>query len=193
MILLRCASYKKLQEESRPRQVRVWILESLEIGIGAICSVITWRFTLQSESAPEPQKVCGRSFPVSEDTGANPRKTQSREQNVAECLFSDVLLNPSPELMLVSCLVFGCCVSSFVHRRQTQDAFQFVIYAVFITAAVVVGYGLEASANLILLGYAPLAMCVGMATSLYGDALFKRQRKLFEKRLRYDEKALLLV
>jgi len=109
-------------------------------------------------------------------------------------LASDILLNPPAELMLVSCLVFGCCVSSFVHRRQNQDVFQFGVYTVFIIAAVVCGYGLEASTNLILLGYTPWAMCAAMATSLYGHALYRRQRTTRSgKRFRDDEKALLLV
>jgi hypothetical protein len=105
----------------------------------------------------------------------------------------NLLLNPTPELMLGSCLVFGCCVSSFVHRRQSQDTCQFVVYAVFLTAVVVSGFGIEASANLILLGYAPWAMCAAMATSLYGHALYRRQRKQNEKRSGDDEKALLFV
>ncbi|KAK0657350.1 hypothetical protein B0T16DRAFT_318834 [Cercophora newfieldiana] len=176
MSLLRCTSHQKLQGESRPRRVRGWVLESLEIGIGAICSVVTWRFTIQSESASEPER------------------TQSQEQLViAEHFIGDAVLNPSPELMLVACLVFGCCVSSFVHRRQGQDASQFVVYALFLTAAVVSGYGLGASANLILLGYAPWAMCAAMAASLYGHALYRKQRTYCEKRLRDDEKALLFV
>ncbi|KAK4451616.1 hypothetical protein QBC34DRAFT_400247 [Podospora aff. communis PSN243] len=174
MSLSKCTSHRKLQEASRPSSVGGWVPETLEIGLGVVCSVVTWRFTVRSET---------------------PKRVQYRwEYLVSEhVVLGDLVLNPPPELMLVSCLVFGCCVSSFVHRRQTQDAFQFAVYAVFITAAVISGYGLEASANLILLGYAPWAMCVAMATSLSGHALYRRQRTQTGKRSMGGEKALLFV
>jgi hypothetical protein len=124
------------------------------------------------------------------------RETQFQGQDATtESLLpgGNLLLNPTPELMLGSCLVFGCCVSSFVHRRQSQDTCQFAVYAVFLTAAVVSGVGIEASADLILLGFAPWAMCAAMATSLYGHAFYRRQRKQNEKRSGDDEKALLFV
>ncbi|KAK0631977.1 hypothetical protein B0T14DRAFT_417418 [Immersiella caudata] len=170
MSLSKCTSYQKFQETSRPPSVCGWVPETLEIGLGVACSVVTWRFTVQTETTERWEYV------VSEHV-----------------VLGDLVLNPPPELMLVSCLVFGCCVSSFVHRRQAQDAFQFAVYAVFITATVISGYGLEASANLILLGYAPWAMCAAMAISLSGHALYRRQRTQSGKRSRDDRKVLLFV
>ena len=76
--------------------------------------------------------------------------------------------------MLFSCVVFGCCVSSFTHRRQSQDPFQFVIYFLLLGGAAVVGYGLRAHAHLILLGYLPWATCAAMAISISGHCVYRR-------------------
>lgn len=78
--------------------------------------------------------------------------------------------------MLFSCLVFGCCVSSFSHRRQSQDPFQFVVYLVVIGSASLVGYGVRANVYLVLLGYLPWATCTAMAISIAGHGLYRRLR-----------------
>lgn len=101
----------------------------------------------------------------------------------------DFLLYPSPGLMLCCCLVFGCCVSSFAHRRQDEDGLQLVVYTMFLSGAVVVGYALEASANMILLGFIPGAMCVAMATSLSGHHLYRTRRLDAGWNSRDEEKA----
>ncbi|KAK0731642.1 hypothetical protein B0H67DRAFT_474519 [Lasiosphaeris hirsuta] len=150
---LRCSSILESEERCQTTGPCGWVAETLEIGIGVVCGVITWRFTVQSEST--------REF----DT-----------QQVAGPQASGLFSHPSPELMLCSCLVFGCCVSSFAHRRQDKDHFQFLIYIIFLAGAVVVGYAFEASANLILLGYLPWAMCAAMAFSLSGHSLYRWQR-----------------
>jgi len=102
---------------------------------------------------------------------------------------ANFLLYPSPGLMLCCCLVFGCCVSSFAHRRQEEDGLQLVVFTVFLSGAVVVGYALEASANLILLGFVPWAMCVAMATSLSGHHLYRSRRFYTGQNPRDEEKA----
>lgn len=76
--------------------------------------------------------------------------------------------------MLWSCLVYGCCVSSFIHRRQEKDPFQLFVYLIFATGAEVVGYAVGASANLMLLGFLPGALCIAMAASLLGHGLYRR-------------------
>lgn len=101
----------------------------------------------------------------------------------------DFLLYPSPGLMLCCCLVFGCCVSSFAHRRQDEDGLQLVVYTMFLSGAIVVGYALEASANLILLGFIPGAMCVAMATSLSGHHLYRTRRLVVGQNSKDEEKA----
>lgn len=103
-----------------------------------------------------------------------------------------MLLHPTPELMLCSCLIFGCCVSSFVHRRQGQDPLQFAVYAAFLAGAITAGFGFGASTNLILLGYLPWAMCIAMAVSLFGHSLYRWQRPGSVQRSGDEEKARLL-
>jgi len=174
MHVVQCSSHCKLEEASQPQGVCGWALESLEIGIGALCSIVTWSFTTQTEAALGQEKLLDEEGAGRDAAGGN------------------FLLDPSPELMLLSCLVFGCCVSSFAHRRQDQDTFQFAVYAAFIIGAVVSGVGFNASANLILLGYIPWAMCVAMAASLYGHALHRWQRCRAGKRSGDEEKALLV-
>lgn len=75
--------------------------------------------------------------------------------------------------MLFSCLVFGCCVSSFTHRRQNQDPFQFVVYVLLLGGAALVGYGVRANAHLILLGYLPWATCAAMTVSISGHSVYR--------------------
>ena len=100
-----------------------------------------------------------------------------------------LLLRPSPEMMLCSCLIFGCCVSSFIHRRQEEDDFQFVVYALFLAGALVVGHALQGSANLIFLGYMPWAMSAAMFMSLSGHTLYRARKLDSGPRPRDEEKA----
>ncbi|AEO70308.1 uncharacterized protein THITE_2121561 [Thermothielavioides terrestris NRRL 8126] len=102
------------------------------------------------------------------------------------------VFRPSPGLMLFSCLVFGCCVSSFSHRRQNQDPFQFLIYIVLLGAAGAAGYGARAHAHLILLGYLPFATCAAMIISILGHAIYRRLKHAEAPRQEDEEKARLL-
>lgn len=136
-----------------------WLAETLEIGIGTLCGFITWQFTVQSE-----------------EEATNADFDNLHQQPVAKRPLSDLVLHPSPGLMLLSCLVFGCCVSSFVHRRQDQDSLQFLVYTIVLGATAIAGCGLGASANMIVLGYLPWAMCVAMAVSFVGHIAFRRRR-----------------
>jgi len=90
--------------------------------------------------------------------------------------------------MLVSCLVFGCCVSSFTHRRQSQDPFQFVVYLVLLGGAALAGYGLRADPHVVLLGYLPFATCAAMAVSVSGHGAYRRIRPNVAARRRDEEK-----
>jgi hypothetical protein len=74
--------------------------------------------------------------------------------------------------MLFSCLLFGCCVSSFTHRRQSQDPYQFVVYLVLLSFAATIGYAARAHVYLILLGYLPWATCAAMVISISGRGVY---------------------
>jgi hypothetical protein len=104
----------------------------------------------------------------------------------------DFLFRPSPGLMLFSCLVFGCCVSSFTHRRQSQDPFQLVVYILLLGGAAMAGYGVRENAHLILLGYLPWATCAAMAISISGHSLFRWLRPNVGSRQGDEEKAHLM-
>ncbi|KAM7194304.1 hypothetical protein V8F20_008051 [Naviculisporaceae sp. PSN 640] len=154
-----------------------WVSETTEIVLGTICGYITWQFMVQNESARGQE--CGNN----------------NGQDAAGCRDFDIsrLFTPSPALMLVSCLVFGCCVSSFVHRRQDKDPLQFLVYLVLLGSVVIAGYQSEASANMILLGYLPWTMCLAMATSITGHSLYRQWRQEVDTRLGEMEKGEVLL
>lgn len=100
---------------------------------------------------------------------------------------------PSPSLMLFACLAFGCCVSSFSHRRQSSDQFQYAVYAIILGAAAIAGCGARASVHMILLGYFPWATCAAMAVSSMAHSLYRRLRPCTGTLREDEEKAQLLV
>ncbi|KAH8675599.1 hypothetical protein BX600DRAFT_177903 [Xylariales sp. PMI_506] len=91
------------------------------------------------------------------------------------------LTDPSSELMMGSCLVVGCCVSSFTHRRQDKDTFQTEVFTCVIFWAAMVGKGVGASFDLITLGLVPLALSLAMLLSFagheFGRWLAKRPKR----------------
>jgi 4-hydroxybenzoate polyprenyltransferase len=93
----------------------------------------------------------------------------------------DFLTNPSPGLMLGSCLVLGCCLSSFAHRRHDIDRFQAAVFIALALWAAVLGKGIGASANMITLSLVPWALCAAMLLSFAGHGL---GRRLNERRRR---------
>ncbi|KAK3337186.1 hypothetical protein B0T19DRAFT_63310 [Cercophora scortea] len=132
--------------------------EAVEIGLGSLCSAIIWRYTAQNEPRHRLALSPEAQYGVESQPGS-------------------FLLDPSPGLMLFSCLVFGCCVSSFVHRRQDKDRFQSVVYAAVLAAVVLAGYTTRASANLIMLGYLPGATCAAMVISVSVHSFYKWWRR----------------
>ncbi|KAK3310156.1 uncharacterized protein B0T15DRAFT_26785 [Chaetomium strumarium] len=124
--------------------------EILEITLSCLCSVVTWTYTVQNEL---PQR--------------------RGEQHGAGRHVDTFNFRPSPGLMLFSCLVFGCCVSSFTHRRHSEDPFQFVVYIIFLGVVAVTGYGIRTNVHLILLGYLPWATCAAMVTSISGHSIYR--------------------
>jgi hypothetical protein len=108
-------------------------------------------------------------------TGAN-SAVQLPGQEVSTCSAVDFLLHPSAALVLSSCLLFGCCVASFFYRRRTMDPWQGLVFVVFIAWAAAVGYGVGASANLIVLGFLPWATCAAMLVSMLVQSLTRSVR-----------------
>jgi hypothetical protein len=106
----------------------------------------------------------------------SPKESELQVQALDPGHFS-VILDPSPALMLVFCLVLGCSVSSFCYRRQEQDKFQAPIFVLVITAATIFGFGLGINANLIMLGLIPWALCFSMGFSAIVHWLVRRCSK----------------
>lgn len=84
-----------------------------------------------------------------------------------------VHLRPWPGAVLTSCLVLGCCVSSFLYRHQDGDPYQALVFTSAIFGSVLVGKMAGASLHLILLGFVPWALCTAMFLSACGHALLR--------------------
>lgn len=149
-----CCSHHNTGLPSQVPNRRSWLPEILEIAICSICSLVTWEYTTQNEIARSP--------------GGAPEQNHGAENTTGAFIF-----RPSPSLMLFSCLVFGCCVSSFTHRRQSQDPFQFAVYLVLLSCGAAIGYAARAHVYLILLGYLPWATCAAMIISISGRGVYR--------------------
>jgi len=149
-----CVSPQQPEEaQSSPRDCAcAWVSEVSEIIPAVLCAFITWEYTSGAESSQE--------------------YGDSHNQLVVAGS-PDFLIHPSPWLMLVSCLTFGCCVSSFVYRRQQKDPCQAVVFILAFACVGVVGYGFGASANMIMLGYLPAATCASMTLSVVAHSLVR--------------------
>ncbi|KAK4172486.1 hypothetical protein QBC36DRAFT_73795 [Triangularia setosa] len=150
-----------------------WAVDTVEICLGVLCSVVTWEYTIQN------------------DLNRGYSSVKQGQQYVDGPNIGDFLFHPSPGLMLFSCLVFGCSVSSFTQRRQSKDPLQLFVYAILLGGAGLVGYARQESAHLILLGYLPWATCAAMTLSLSGHS-FYRLLKTGSGATKDEEKAQLL-
>jgi hypothetical protein len=171
--LLVCCSYQEDSKTRRDSGHRRWASETLEIGIAALCSFVTWEYTIQNEGSREyNDRVGTRPSALPYRIWLTPWR-QLPGQHIVEKHADGSIFRPSPSLLLFSCLVFGCCVSSFTHRRQTEDQYQAVVYVVLLAGAAVAGYAVGADVHLILLGYLPWATCAAMALSISGHGLYR--------------------
>ena len=102
-------------------------------------------------------------------------------------------LNPSPAVLLGSCLILGCSISSFAYRHQENDKYQTPIFVVAIAAVSIFGFALGINVNLIMLGLFPWALCIAMilSTCVHCLARYCRRRKSYVV-CGLDEKGVLL-
>ncbi|KAH8905147.1 hypothetical protein BR93DRAFT_767535 [Coniochaeta sp. PMI_546] len=163
----------KPPEQASPQKYR-WerVLEIVEIGPASLCSLILWQYAGQVETPPD-----SRYIDHSQVTGH---------------VFIDVPRHPAPKLVLISALGFGCCVSSFGYRRQRENPFQVVVFALFVGTVATVAYGLGESPDMILLGYLPFATCAAMVSSIGGHAMFRWTRSEKRSKIECQEKPQLL-
>ncbi|KAM6538770.1 hypothetical protein FALCPG4_000628 [Fusarium falciforme] len=78
----------------------------------------------------------------------------------------DVLAQPSQWLALTACLVYGCSIASFLHRRRFLDPYQPFIFAACVSLGAVLGKCTGASADYILLVHVSWATCLAMFASV---------------------------
>jgi uncharacterized membrane protein YfcA len=107
--------------------------------------------------------------------------------------YFSVILDPSPAVMLIFCIIIGCAVSSYCYRRQEEDRFQAPIFALLIVIATTLGFGLRVNANLIMLGLVPWALCFSMVASTAVHWLVRRCNKKSYRVYEVDEKEMLLL
>ena len=135
-----------------------------ELLFAVLSSVILSAYTLHHEVRLNAPFSTPLSIPETIEQSNNPDDTELRIQAFDPGHFSFVL-DPSPALVLVFCVVLGCSVSSFCYRNQGQHRFQALIFVLATIAAINLGFGLGVNANLILLGLIPWAMCFSMLFS----------------------------
>lgn len=171
MYLRPCCSLQNT-DKTRSAQGRWhWLSETLEIGIAALCSTVTWEYTVQNDVSQRHDSVSSSPSGLGSES-TDPAGVQILEQHAANHT-DGFLFRPSPGLMLLSCLVFGCCVSSFTHRRQSQDPLQFVVFVLLLGSAAMAGYGVRENVHLVLLGYLPWATCAAMAVSISAHSVHR--------------------
>ncbi|KAL2271124.1 hypothetical protein VTJ83DRAFT_495 [Remersonia thermophila] len=136
---------------TRPPNHRHLTYETIEIMLSFLSSLVIWQFTVHTAD----RRATMSAWLDPEDTG------------------DGSIFRPPPGLVLFACLMFGCCVSSFVHRRRGRDRFQAFVYLVVLGSAALVGYSLTADAHLVLLGCFPWATCAAMVISMAGHGLYR--------------------
>lgn len=127
--------------------------ELVELVPAVACSFIATSYIVQKES-----------------TQINFSIVDPPSQIIFRIIQFDFIRNVSPGLALGSCLVLGCCLSSYTHRRRDQDRYQAIVFIVWIVWAVCVGLRVGASANMVSLGLVPWTLCAAMLSSFLGHA-----------------------
>ncbi|KAI2782327.1 hypothetical protein F4815DRAFT_31762 [Daldinia loculata] len=141
------------QQYILPSRRKPSLSELAELVPAVTCSFLTTCYIVRAESARE-------DFLVNID---------SYSQSLLRAVRLDLLLkNVPPGLALGSCLVLGCCLSSYTHRRRDRDPYQPVVFAAWIVWAVCIGWGTGISANVVTLGIVPWASCAAMLSSFIG-------------------------
>ncbi|KAH9908903.1 hypothetical protein F4778DRAFT_203008 [Xylariomycetidae sp. FL2044] len=157
-------------QEPRPRRVHVTAMLA-ELVPAVACSFITTSYVSQRESLAG---TCPGTMNPSFSSQDSPSMFCGR--------FAQV---DSPGLVLCSCLVLGCSLSSYTHRRRDEDQYQTVVFAVWIVWATCIAWTTGISADVIMLGVVPWACCVAMLTSYIGH--FVMRRSVLKTRSQYEQ------
>ncbi|KAI5927674.1 hypothetical protein F4810DRAFT_275606 [Camillea tinctor] len=136
---------------SRRYSSKSTLLEIAELVPAIACSFVTTSYILSEESPSSP-------YPISD------------QLSIVRSIF---LSNTPPGLVLGSCLILGCCVSSYTYARRERDPYQITIFVVWIIWAVCVGWKVGCSVDMITLGILPWALCIAMLNNSAGHAAMR--------------------
>ncbi|RYP54735.1 hypothetical protein DL768_000559 [Monosporascus sp. mg162] len=165
-----------------PRSAVLKVVSELAELIPAIlCSFVSTAYVLRVEQAG----------PLDSDDAVFPPLTH-RDRFFAGALpHLDFLPKPSGGLMLGSCLVLGCCLSSYTHRRGGRDPYQPLVFMAWAAWAACIGLGFGCSADMVMLGLLPWALCAAVLSSYLGHAAVARW--LAARRRKCETEAVLLL
>ncbi|RYP65254.1 hypothetical protein DL769_006366 [Monosporascus sp. CRB-8-3] len=148
-----------------PRSAVLKVVSELaELVPAVICSFVSTAYVLRVEQAG----------PLDSDDTIFPPLTPADRFFAGALPRLDFLTRPSGGLMLGSCLVLGCCLSSYTHRRRGRDPYQPLVFTAWAAWAACVGLGVGCSADVIMLGLVPWALCAAVLSSYLGHAAAAR-------------------
>lgn len=84
--------------------------------------------------------------------------------------------SPSPGVFSGACLVMGCAVVSHIHRHRTIDRYQTPVFLFVMMWSALVGLGVGAPAEVLMLAYVPWGACLAMILSRYGHMFVRWTR-----------------
>ncbi|RYO83003.1 hypothetical protein DL766_005544 [Monosporascus sp. MC13-8B] len=148
-----------------PRSAVLKVVSELtELIPAVLCSFVSTAYVLRAEQAG----------PLDSDNAVSPPPTPSDRFFAGSSPRLDFLTRPSGGLMLGSFLVLGCCLSSYTHRRRGRDPYQPLVFTAWAAWAACVGLGVGCSADMIMLGLVPWALCAAVLSSYLGHVAAAR-------------------
>lgn len=168
-----------------PMNSQSYFLEITQMTLASLCSLILWQYAAKVNAPSNFGHVCVAPVDRSNFVADTPK--QVKDCNVIGHILA-LVPPPAPKLVLLSALGFGCCVSSFVYRRQGEDPSQIIVIALVAGTVTTMAWGAKACPDRMVLGYMPLATCAAMITSMVGHAMFRWVRSQQGTRVETQEK-----
>ncbi|RYP03523.1 hypothetical protein DL764_005078 [Monosporascus ibericus] len=148
-----------------PRSAVLQVVSELaELIPAVLCSFVSTAYVLRAEQAG----------PLDSDDTIFPPLTPWDRFFAGALPRLDFLTRPSGGLMLGSCLVLGCCLSSYTHRRRSRDPYQPLVFMAWAAWAACIGLGFGCNADMVMLGLLPWALCAAVLSSYLGHAAAAR-------------------
>ncbi|KAI1310456.1 hypothetical protein F5Y03DRAFT_346315 [Xylaria venustula] len=93
----------------------------------------------------------------------------------ADGTISSLLPDTNYSLLFVSCLVFGCCVSSYKHRMQRREPYQGIVFFMWVTWVGLAARSYGSDRDTVIVGIIPWALVAAMLSSYLGHALLSKR------------------